>query len=180
MAGVIEDLVGGALFAYRARVHNDYLVAHLRHNAEVVGYHDYSHAQLVLELLHELKYLRLYRNVERRGGLVRDEYIGLAGKCHSDHYSLSHTARELEGVLFHALFGLVDVHELEHFDGAFPCLLLVAVGVEENSLHELLADGVGGVKAGHGVLEYDGYAVAAYLLHLLFACADELLAVEFD
>ena len=131
-------------------------------------------------MLHELEDLRLDGHVESRGGLVGDEDVGLAGKRHGDHGTLSHAAGVLERVLLHALLGLVEAHEREHLNRTIPRLLLVAVGVEHDGLHDLVADRIGGVEGGHRVLEDDGDAVAADILHDLLARTHELLSVEFD
>ena len=48
MLWVIENLVSGALLADGAGVHDDDLVTHLGHNAQIVGDHDDGHAQLLL------------------------------------------------------------------------------------------------------------------------------------
>ena len=70
--------------------------------------------------------------------------------------------------------------EAEHLDRAVPRLLAVAVGVQGDGLHQLVADGVGRVEGGHRILENDRDLVAAHMLHHVLACADELLPVELD
>ena len=72
------------------------------------------------------------------------------------------------GVLLEALFRLVDAHQREHLHGAGFGLLLVAVGVQRDGLHQLVADGEHRVQAGHGVLKNDGAAFAAEVFQLLF------------
>ena len=178
VAGVVEYLVRSALLADGACIHYYYLVAELSYNAEVVGYHDYRHAQLLLERGHKLEYLSLNGNVECRGGFVGDEDIRFAGERHCYHNSLTHTAGEFKRILLHALLGLVDVNEAKHLDRPVIGFLLVAVGVQGDGLHELVAYGVGGVQRSHRVLEDYRDLVASDILHDLFACADELLPVE--
>ena len=180
MARVVEDLLGRATLAVAAGVHDHDLVAHLRHDAQVVGDHDDGHAHLLLELLHELEDLGLDGHVKGRGGLVGNQDVRLAGKRHGDHDALAHAAGMLVRVLLHALLGLVDAHEAQHLDRAVPRLLLVAVGVQGDGLDELVADGVGGVQRGHRVLEDDADLVAAHVAHGLLARADQLLAVKLD
>ena len=141
---------------------------------------DDRHAELLLQRLHEVQNLRLDGDVERGGGLVGDQDIGLAGQRHGDHDALAHTAGEFVGILLHALFRLVDIDEAEHLDRAVPRLLAVAVGVQGNGFHQLVADGVGRVEGGHRILEDDRDLVAAHMLHHVLACADELLPVELD
>ena len=178
--GVVEDLLGGAALAVGAGVHDHDLIAHLGDDAQVVGDHDDGHAQLLLERLHELEDLGLDGDVERRGGLVGDQDIGLARERHGDHDALAHAAGVLVRVLLHALLGVVDADEAQHLDRTVPCLPLVAVGVERDGLDELVPDGVGGVQRGHRVLEDDRDLVAAHIAHDLLARTHELLPVELD
>ena len=177
MLGIVEDLVSSALLADGAGVHNDDLVTHLGHNAQVMGDHDNCHAQFLLQLLHELQDLGLDGHVQSGGGLIGNQNIGLAGQGHGDHNSLAHAAGKLEGILLHPLFRLVDVHQLQHFHSPVIGLMLVAVGVQEDCLHQLVPDGIGGIQGGHGVLENNGNLVAADVLHFLFGNTHQLFAV---
>ena len=165
MLGVVENLIGGALLTDGAGVHDDDLVTQLGHNAQIVGDHDDGHAQFLLEGLHQLQNLGLNGHVQSGGGLVGDQNIRLTGQSHGDHNPLAHTAGELEGILLHPLFRLVDVNQPQHFHGPIPGLLLVAAGVQGDGLHQLVADGVGGVQGGHGVLEDNGDLVAPDIFH---------------
>ena len=180
MLGVVEDLVSSALLADGAGVHDDDLVTHLGNNAQVVGDHNDGHAQLSLEGLHQLQDLGLDGHVQSGGGLVGDQNVRLAGQGHGDHDSLAHTAGKLEGILVHPLLRLVDVDQAEHLNGPLTGLLLVPVGMQQDGLHQLVADGIGGVQRGHGVLEDDRHPVSPDGLHSLFAAAYQLLAVQLD
>ena len=180
MLGTVKDLVGGALLADGAGIHDDDLVAQLRHHAQVMGDHDDGHAQLLLQGLHQLQDLGLNGHVQCGGGLVCDQNIRFAGQGHGDHDTLTHAAGKLVGVLLHALFRLVDVDQPQHLHGAVIGLLLIAVCVQQDRLHQLAADGIGGVQGGHGILENDTDLVAADILHDLFAGAYQLLSVELD
>ena len=82
------------------------------------------------------------------------------------------------GVLLQALFRLVDANQLQQLLSACPCLLLVLIGVQADDLHDLVADSVHGVQAGHGVLEDDGDLVAADLAKVLLLHVLDLMAVE--
>ena len=78
-----------------------------------MGNHDNSVAVLLLHLLHELDNLSLNGHVESRGGLVGNQDVGVAGKCHSNHNALAHTARELMRILVHALLRLGNTHQVK-------------------------------------------------------------------
>ena len=51
--------------------------------------------ELLLQFLEELEDLRLHRDVERGGRLIRDEKIGIVGERHGDHHPLALAARQL-------------------------------------------------------------------------------------
>ena len=180
VTGIVEDLVGRALFADGTRVHDDDLVAELGDDTQVVGDHDDRHAHFLLDILHELQDAGLNGDVQSGRRFVGDQDVGLAGQRHGDHDPLPHAAGELKRVLLHALFRLVDIDQAEHLHRPVPGLLLVAVRVEQDRLHQLMPDRVGRVQAGHGILENDRDLVAADGLHDLLIRADQLLSVEFD
>ena len=180
MLRIVEDLIHGAALADAARVHHDDLVAHVGDDAQVVRNHDDGHAQLLLQVLHQFQNLRLNGHVQSRGGLVGNQDIRLARQSHGDHHALAHASGQLVRILLEALLRLVHAHELEHLHGAGVGLLMVAVGVQQNGLAQLVADGVGGVEGGHRVLEDDGDALAAELAHLLFGKLHDVLTVKED
>ena len=145
-----------------------------------MGDHDDGHAQFRLQRLHQLQDLGLNGHVQRGGGLVSDQDIRLTGQCHGDHDALAHAAGKLVWVLLHALFRLVDVDQPQHLHSPVIGLLLVALGVEQNRLHQLVADGIGGIQGGHGILKNDADPVAADVLHDFLTRAYQFLTVQFD
>ena len=85
------------------------------------------------------------------------------------------------GILGHALFGVVDADQLQHVHRPFPGLFLrdlVIVALQR--LHQLVADGVDRVKAGHRVLEDHGDILAPDVAHLLLVVGEQVLPVERD
>ena len=64
--GLLDDLPG---------VHHRDPLAHLGHHAEIVGDEHDGHAEVGLGLAHEVEDLGLDRDVERGGGLVRDQQL---------------------------------------------------------------------------------------------------------
>ncbi len=70
----------------------------------------------------------------------------MADQAHSDHHSLAHTAGKLVGILLHALFHIVDAHQLQHFHSSLSGLLLgdlLVVGLQR--LNKLITNGIHGV-----------------------------------
>ncbi|KAG1436346.1 hypothetical protein G6F57_020707 [Rhizopus arrhizus] len=61
--------------------------------------------------------LRLDGDVQRGGGLVGDQYLGLARQRHGDHGALTHAAGQLIGIFAHAARGVRDLHQLQQLLG---------------------------------------------------------------
>ena len=55
----------------------------------------------VLQVAHQVEDLRLDGHVERRGRLVGDQQLRVAGQRHRDHHPLAHAAGELVRILAH-------------------------------------------------------------------------------
>ncbi len=110
---VVEDLVDGAVLDGAAAVHDHDLVGDLGHHAEVVGDGDDAALVPLLHLADDVDDLRLDGDVQRRGGLVGDEDVGVAADGHGDHGALAHAAGELERVLVDALLGVGDADPVE-------------------------------------------------------------------
>ncbi|MPM17173.1 hypothetical protein SDC9_63561 [bioreactor metagenome] len=139
---------------------------------------DDAHVGFLLQGLHKLQNLRLDGHVQGGGGLVGDEQLGLAGQGDGDHHPLAHTAGELVGILLQALVRLVDAHKLQKFPGPVVGLLFALVGVQQDDLADLIADGIDRVEARHGVLKDDGNLVAADLPHLPLGHFIDMVAVK--
>ena len=79
----------GRLLDLPAGVHHHHPVAALGDDAEVVGDHDHTHAELALQPLDQVEDLRLDGDVEGGGRLIGDEKSGTAGERHGDHGALA-------------------------------------------------------------------------------------------
>ncbi|MPN22722.1 hypothetical protein SDC9_170105 [bioreactor metagenome] len=143
-----------------------------------MGDHNDGHAQLFLEFLHQLEYLRLNGHIQGCGWFISDEDIRFTGQRHGNHHALTHAAGELVRVLLQALMRLIDADQLQHLKRAVSGLLPVAVGVKPDSLRQLVFHRVDGVQACHRVLENDRNLRAANLAHLLGRHLDNVLVLE--
>ena len=153
VAGIVADLVEGALLDLVARVHDQDPIGHLGDRAEVMRDKHDARAVGVLYLLQQVEDLRLDGHVQRGGRLVGEQHSGLAGQRHRDHDPLAHPAREMVGVFVHAPLGGGNVHHVQEIDrllprGGPPDLLVAA-----NRLRDLVADGVDGIERGHRLLK---------------------------
>lgn len=100
MLGVVEDLVDGAGLHDLAGVHHVHIVCHLCHNAKVVGNVDDRDAALLLDAADQLQNFGLNGHIQRGGGLVADEQVGVAGERNGNDHALAHTAGQLVRVVF--------------------------------------------------------------------------------
>ncbi len=87
--GPLEDVLHLALLDDAALGHDADPVGHLADDAEVVGDPQHGHAEARLQVLQQLQHLGLDGDVERGGGLVRDEQLRLIGERHGDHHPLA-------------------------------------------------------------------------------------------
>ena len=115
---------------------------------------------LLLQGGQEVEHLRLDRHVERRGGLVGDQELGIAGQGHRDHRALRHAAGELVRVVVGAVGGAGDADVVEQLDGARAGLAPGHALVHAQGLGDLVLDGEGGIQAGAGFLENHADLVA--------------------
>ena len=147
-------------------VHDDDAVRRLGHHAHVVGDQDDRRVVIALQPPHQREDLRLDRDIERRGGLVGDQELGVARERHRDHHSLAHAARELVRIVVGAALRSRDADLAEQLDGpprgGRPRHALVRADL----LRDLPADPVDGRQRRHRVLEDHPDLVPAHGLHL--------------
>ena len=87
----------------------------------------------------QIQDLCLDGHVERGGGLVRDQQVGVQRERHRDHGALAHPAGELVRELLRALLGTGDVHLAEHLHRLAERLFLADVLVLADGLGDLVA-----------------------------------------
>ena len=138
MLGVVEHLVGGALFHQPTRVHDGQAIGDLDQHREVVRDEDHREAELVLELLHEPEHLGLNHDVEGGGGLVGEDDGRATRQRHRDHHPLLLAAGELVRVVGHPARG--QAHLLQQRADADLRLALVRLAVHDDGLGDLIAD----------------------------------------
>ena len=176
----VEDLARAPGLDHLALGHDQHRLGHLAHDAEVVGDQQQRHAEARLELLQQLQDLRLDGDVERGGGLVGDEDVGLVGERHGDHDALALAAGELMWIGVEAPFRIAQPDQAQQLHHPRPRRRRRHVLVQQQRLGDLLLDAVERVQRGHRLLEHHGDAVAADVAHHPLRRADQLLAVEGD
>ena len=110
------------LLGHLAGVHDHHPVGPAGDDPHVVGDEDDGHLELLAQVVDEVEDLGLDGHVERRGGLVGDQQLGLAGQGHGDHHPLAQAARQLVGVLVQPLGRAGHVDQVQHLEGPVPGL----------------------------------------------------------
>src|SRR5262245_55561647 len=105
MAGPVEHTPHRLHFHDLAGVHHRDPVAHRGDDAEVVRDEDQRDAGRPLEVLQQIQILELDRDVEVRGGLVRDDDPWSAGLRDGTDDTLSHPPAHLMRVVLHSMLG---------------------------------------------------------------------------
>ena len=126
------------------------------------------------------QHLGLHGDVERRGGLIGDDQLWLAGHRHGDDGALAHAAGELVGVLPAAAGGVRDIDLGQELHGPGLGIALAQQPMRHLALGHLPADRQHGVEAGRRVLEDHADIAAAQLAQHLGARTDHLGAGEAD
>ena len=180
MKGAAVEGGGTSLLDDHAAVHDDDVVGHSGHDAEVVGYEEYRHACLLLKPAQEVQDLRLDRDVERRGRLVGYQDTGAAGEGHRDHDPLLHAARHLVRIVVHPYFGRGDAHLCEHIDRLLFQLPAPEPLVDCYRLPYLIAHGEDRIEGAGRFLKDHRYFVPADISHPGFGDPQEVHPVIQD
>ena len=70
----------------------------------------------VLQVAHQVEDLRLDGHVQRRGRLVGDQQLRIAGQRHGDHHALAHAAGQLVRILAHPPRRRRNADQRQHLD----------------------------------------------------------------
>ena len=167
----LDDLAG---------IHHGDLVADFGNDAEIVGDQDDGRAARGLQFAHQIEDLRLQRDVERGGRLVRDQQARIAGERDSDHHALAHAAGKLVRIFVDALFRRGDVDAAQQLDRALPRLPRRAAAMAQNGLDDLVADGQARIERGHRLLKDHRQPVASQIAQRLVGNIEQVKAVEAD
>ena len=177
MARRFQHLLDRAALDDAAGIHDGHAVGQLGDHAQVVSDPDQRGVVLTADLLHAVEDLALDGDVQRGGGLVADDQVGLVQHGDGDGHALAHAAGELVRIALQALFGR-----------GMPTISSASrqrerarhVRVRQDGFHHLLADAQHRVQRHQRILEDHRDAVAAQLAHLFFAVLAQVLALEAD
>ena len=92
IARTLKQLGGGRLLENLAGIHHDNVIGHAGDDAQVMRDQNHARACLTFQFLYEFENLRLNRDIQCGGRLVRNQQLRLARKRHRDHHALAHAA----------------------------------------------------------------------------------------
>ncbi len=173
-----EEFGGRCLLDDLAGIHHGHPVGDARYQAQVVGDEDNGRTEFPLQVAQQVQDLRLDGDVQRRGGFVGDDEVRLAEQRHGYDHPLAQSAAELVRILAQAFAGVADADLFQHGLGAGPGGLAVQLAVAAQHLGELVADAVGRIEGGHGLLEDHRQAIAAQVAHAPFTQRQQVVLAQ--
>ena len=79
--GIMEDVVHRPAFDDSTQIHDHHVIGHLRNHAHVVRDENDGQVFLLLQLAHQVEYLRLCRDIQGRTRFVGDQDAWVAGSA---------------------------------------------------------------------------------------------------
>ena len=167
----LDDLAG---------VHHGDAVRHAGDDAEVMGDEEDRHPALRLERAQQVEHLRLDRDVERGGRLVRHQQLGFAGERERDHHALLHPAGELERIVVDAARTVGDADRVEQLDRPRARFLATDAGMPGEHFADLPPDREHRVQARRRLLEDHRHPPSADVAHPRLGQGEQLGVAEAD
>ncbi len=148
------DVADRRLLHHTARVHHREPGAGCGGRCQIVGDQDQGEIEFVGQVGEQPEYAVLNDHVQRRGGLICQKDLGLAGQGHRDRGSLPHPARQFMRV------GLLDAGREPGKHEQFACPR-PGRGTRRRPVHlhrlgDLPADGANRIERVHRALEHRG------------------------
>jgi hypothetical protein len=178
MSGGREDLRDRAGFHNAPGIHHRDAVSLAGHHAEVMRDEHHPHPLRRAQIAEQVEDLRLHRDIERRGRLIRDQHAGAERDGHGDQHALPHAARELMRVVIHAARRIGDLHPREQRYRPLPRRAAADGQMGPQHLGDLLAHGEDRVEAGQRVLENHADARTAPAAQFRWWQGQQILALE--
>ena len=111
-----EKLFHRGVFHHLPTIHHHHTVGDARNHAQIMGDPNDRHAKFLLQILHQLNNLCLNGHIQRRGGLIGDQQVGLTGQGNGDHHPLAHPAGKLVGIVFHPFGGIRNADQFQQLN----------------------------------------------------------------
>src|SRR5215813_9588942 len=102
MRRLVKNRPHGSPLDQLTGIHDPYVVTHLGNNPNVMSNKDHRQTAALLDVLEQIKILRLNGHIQAGGRLIGNEQFGLTGNTNSAHNTLTHTAAHLVWILTEA------------------------------------------------------------------------------
>ena len=116
MLGAVENLIDGGVFHHLPAIHHHHTVGDARNHAQIMGDPNDRHAKFLLQILHQLNNLCLNGHIQRCGGLIGDQKVGLTGQGDGNHDPLPHPTGKLVGIVFHPFGGIRNADQFQQLN----------------------------------------------------------------
>ena len=180
MVRLREQLAHACLLDDLARVHDDDTRRRLGHYAQVVRDEQHRHGRARAQRRQQLENLRLDRDIECGGRLIRDEERGREHQRHPDHHALPHSTGELMRIRVRALRRIRNAHGAEHLDRTRPCIAATDRLVHARNLGQLRPHRKHRIERRHRLLKDHRDAIAPNSSHRFVVERQEIRSVELD
>src|SRR5215211_8255586 len=100
---IVEQVMSGSKFDDLTQVHHCHLGSHLRDHTQVMCDHDDGCAEVLLELIHQIKNLSLDSHIQRSSWFIGDQDGWVTRERQGNHHPLAHASTQLVLVLAQAL-----------------------------------------------------------------------------
>ena len=177
MLRVAEQLSGRAPLYDAALVQHHHLVAQVIHHGEVVADEHVGDAELLLQVLHQVEHLGLYRHVERAHGFVRHDEAGPGDEGTRYGDALALAARKLVRVLAQVVGA--QAHLGQHLGGLLALLGTCGLALCLQRLGHDALHGLARVERSVRVLEHH-LKIAPRLAQLLCGQLAQVAAQQLD
>ncbi len=176
----VKDPRHGAGLDDLALLHHADPVGDAPHDPQIMGDEQQGHAFVALQFGQQFQNLRLNRHIERRGGLVGDQDVGLVGQRHGDHHPLSLPTRQLMRIGVQTACRLADADTLQQVHDPVARGVSGQRLVQFEAFAQLLFQRVQRIQRCHRLLEDEADIVTPHLPQPLFIRADHLVPVICD
>ena len=166
VARPLEDLRDRPGLGNAAGIHHRQPVAGLRDDAEIVRDQHDAHVEVAPQPQDQLQDLVLDGDVERGGGLVRQQELRLGRQGDGDHRALPHAAGELVRIILDARLGRRNADQVQQLDRPRLPRRAVEIGVFLEILADLRPDGEDRIERAHRLLEDHRDLPAPHAAHL--------------
>ena len=97
MRRIVKYLLQISHFDNLPGIHDADCIARFHNDPQIMGNQEHCRVKFLFQPIDHLKDLRLNRYIQRRGGLIGNQKLWIAGQCNGNHHPLLHAAREADG-----------------------------------------------------------------------------------